>query len=46
MYKDLNYKVIELRTVVKESGASSYHVLSYLESVSTAYVLLLVIGEA
>ncbi|RMC12439.1 hypothetical protein DUI87_09954 [Hirundo rustica rustica] len=36
VYRELDYKVIrELRALVKESGVSSHHALSYLESIST-----------
>lgn len=39
-YRDLDYKVIkEQRTLIKAAGVPSYHVLGYLDSVSTAYVL-------
>lgn len=39
-YQELDYKAIkELGMLVKENGLSSRHTLSYLESISTAYVL-------
>ncbi|XP_053834413.1 uncharacterized protein LOC128807822 [Vidua macroura] len=39
-YRELDYKVIkELGMLLKESALSSHHALTYLESISTTYVL-------
>ncbi|KAI1234808.1 hypothetical protein IHE44_0003189, partial [Lamprotornis superbus] len=40
-YRELDYKVVkDLRMLVEESSISSHHVLSYLESISTTFVLI------
>lgn len=40
-YRELDYKIVkELRTLVKGSSISSHHILSYLESISTVYILV------